>query len=65
MYVCICNAVSDKDINLAIQSGADTLDLLRDRLNVATACGHCSVYIEERLEQKLEQALDHLELQTA
>lgn len=61
MYVCICNAVSDQDINHAIENGADTLEQLRDKLNVATCCGHCSFYIEEHLQNRMEQALDHLE----
>jgi bacterioferritin-associated ferredoxin len=60
MYICICNAVSETDINRAIDSGAVTLEQLRERLNVATSCGHCSTYIEERLETKLEDALNDL-----
>jgi bacterioferritin-associated ferredoxin len=60
MYVCICNAVSDSDINRAIENGADTLDLLRECLNVANSCGHCSTYIEARMESKIEQAQEHL-----
>jgi bacterioferritin-associated ferredoxin len=57
MYVCICNAVSDKDINREIEAGARTLEQLREKLNVATGCGHCSIYIMDRLENKLELAL--------
>lgn len=63
MYVCICNAVSDADINREIDAGAVTLEQLRDRLNVANSCGHCSIYIMDRLEQKLEFALSHHEPQ--
>jgi bacterioferritin-associated ferredoxin len=65
MYVCICNAVSDSDISRAIDGGAVTLDQLRDRLNVAAGCGHCSVYIEDHLEMRLEQALNHMEPHSA
>jgi bacterioferritin-associated ferredoxin len=61
MYVCICNAVSDSDITREIKAGADTLEQLRERLNVATGCGHCSIYIMDRLENKLEHALIHNE----
>lgn len=61
MYVCICNSVSESDINREIDAGAVTLEQLRDKLNVANCCGHCSVYIMDRLEEKLELALTHLE----
>lgn len=64
MYICICNAVSDSDITRAIDNGAVTLEQLRDCLNVASGCGHCSVFIEDHLEMKLEQALNHLEPHT-
>lgn len=42
MYVCICNAVTDKDIRRAASNGADTLYELQDRLGVATCCGSCA-----------------------
>lgn len=61
MYVCICSSVSENDINREIDAGAITLEQLRDRLNVANACGHCSVYIVDRLEQRLEVALERHE----
>lgn len=57
MYVCVCNAVTDTDINREIDAGAVTMEQLRARLNVATTCGRCSVYVMESLSKKLEQAL--------
>ena len=57
MYVCICNAVSETDINREIDAGAVTMEDLRTRLNIANSCGHCSIYIMDRLENKLELAL--------
>lgn len=41
MYVCICNAVTDRDIRDAVEGGARGLEDLRDRLQVATCCGAC------------------------
>ncbi len=41
MYVCICNAVTDRDIRRAAASGADSLYALQDSLGVATCCGSC------------------------
>jgi bacterioferritin-associated ferredoxin len=42
MYVCICRAVTDKDIRSAAREGIDTLDELGDVLGVATCCGSCA-----------------------
>lgn len=42
MYVCICNAVTDKDIIQAAENGASSLKDLRNELNVATCCGRCA-----------------------
>jgi bacterioferritin-associated ferredoxin len=41
VYVCICNAVTERDIRDAVDEGARGLDDLRDRLQVATCCGAC------------------------
>ena len=41
MYVCICNAVSDSDIRAEIGLGANSIEALSERLQVATGCGCC------------------------
>ena len=41
MYVCICNAVTDREIRAAAELGARTVDDLRDTLAVATCCRRC------------------------
>ena len=42
MYVCICNAVTDKQIRRAADEGARDLRDLRQQLGVATGCGQCA-----------------------
>ena len=42
MYVCICNAVTDKEIRRAARAGASDLWALQEQLGVATNCGSCS-----------------------
>ncbi len=51
MYVCICNAVTDKDIRRAAANGADTLYELQDRLGVASCCGSCADQAAEILSE--------------
>lgn len=41
MFVCLCNAVSDKQIAKAAREGACCMRELRERLGVGTRCGKC------------------------
>ena len=41
MYVCICNAITDKQIRQAAKAGASDLWSLQRELGVATGCGSC------------------------
>ncbi len=41
MYVCICNAITDKQIRKAAEAGATDLWALQRELGVATNCGAC------------------------
>lgn len=51
MYVCICNAVTDRDIRRAAANGAESLFELRDRLGVASCCGSCAEQAAEILSE--------------
>ncbi|WP_416188934.1 (2Fe-2S)-binding protein [Neisseria sp. CCUG17229] len=42
MFVCICNAITDRDIKESVAAGAATMSDLQDQLGVATCCGCCS-----------------------
>lgn len=42
MYVCVCNAVTETHIRDAVETGHDTLPLLRDHLGVGGCCGRCN-----------------------
>ena len=41
MYICICNAITDKQIRHAARSGVHNLWQLQRELGVASACGSC------------------------
>ena len=41
MIVCVCHAVSDKDIVKHARMGCGSFDALQDRTRVATCCGCC------------------------
>ncbi len=41
MYVCVCNAVTEKHVFQAVEDGAATMKALRDTLNIGSECGSC------------------------
>ena len=40
MYICVCNAVTEREIRQCAQLGC-SLDDLREQLGVCTGCGKC------------------------
>ena len=51
MYVCICNAVTDKQIRQAAESGVEDLWGLQRELGVAVGCGACKEMASEILRE--------------
>jgi bacterioferritin-associated ferredoxin len=41
MYVCVCRAVTEKNIRDAVRAGAHTMKDLREQLGVGEDCGCC------------------------
>ncbi len=41
MYVCVCNAVTDRQIRRAVHQGVVTFQQLQLELAVSTCCGRC------------------------
>lgn len=51
MYVCICRAVTDRQIREAIDEGARTMRELRLKLGVCSCCGKCGEHAKELLDE--------------
>lgn len=49
MYICICNAISERQVQEAVAQGASELSDLQASLGVATCCGHCAEVATEYL----------------
>ena len=47
MYVCICHAVTERDIYQAVDAGARCLREVQKMTKVSTCCGACSSRAEE------------------
>jgi bacterioferritin-associated ferredoxin len=41
MYVCVCNAVTDRQIRRAVHRGVLTFQQLQLELAISTCCGRC------------------------
>jgi bacterioferritin-associated ferredoxin len=52
MVLCICRAVTERQLEAAIEGGAHTLAEIAERLGAGSDCGCCRDEIEERLESR-------------
>ncbi|BDY06572.1 MULTISPECIES: (2Fe-2S)-binding protein [Ferrimonas] len=41
MYVCICHAVTEKQVRQAVDDGATDVKSLKQKLGVGSECGRC------------------------
>ncbi|MDH3577878.1 MAG: bacterioferritin-associated ferredoxin [Gammaproteobacteria bacterium] len=55
MYVCVCNAITDKQIRKAAESGARNVWDLQSALGVATGCGSCMEAASDILRESRQQ----------
>lgn len=58
MYVCLCQAVTDRDIHHAARNGARTLKDLRQALQVGVDCGRCASCAKKCLKSANENVAD-------
>lgn len=55
MIVCLCKAVSESQIDQAIDDGLDTFSKLQNSLSVAKQCGACSCEVKSILKHRAKQ----------
>jgi bacterioferritin-associated ferredoxin len=51
MYVCLCKAVTERDIRNAVAEGTRTLHGLRKQLGCSGQCGKCKPQVREILDE--------------
>jgi bacterioferritin-associated ferredoxin len=54
MYVCVCHAISDRQIREAVDRGAESLHEVQAYLPVGNCCGACTDSAEELIESHVE-----------
>lgn len=47
MYVCVCNAITDREVREAVSKGAKSLRQLRAALPLGSNCGRCIESVRE------------------
>lgn len=55
MYICICKAVTDKQLHSAINNGSCTRRQLTHCLGVGSQCGKCNKEIKEIIQRSNQQ----------
>ncbi len=55
MLVCICNGISDKDIENAIHEGAASFGDVHAALGVGGCCGQCASYAKTLVSDTISQ----------
>lgn len=63
MYVCVCQAVTDREIHQAARNGARTLKELRRDLGISVDCGRCASCARKCLKAANEDFLENLQLE--
>ena len=56
MYVCVCLAVTDQEVNDAIEGGAATRQEVTRACGAGGDCGACHDMIEDRLDARRAEA---------
>ena len=51
MYVCVCKAVTERQVRQAVNNGAQSLKDLRRELGVSSDCGQCAACARQCLEE--------------
>ncbi|MEP2990716.1 MAG: (2Fe-2S)-binding protein [Parasphingorhabdus sp.] len=56
MVVCVCNAIKEKDLRAAVQSGAERPSTVYAHLGRKPKCGQCLAFAETIIKSELATA---------
>lgn len=51
MFVCICKAITDRDVESAIENGARSVEEVGETTGAGTDCGSCQNALEVRVKR--------------
>lgn len=56
MLVCVCNGISDRDIDNALKEGASSFSDMRKSLGLGACCGQCASFAKDMISDKIAEA---------
>ena len=65
MYVCLCHAVTEKQISEAVAQGAKCMKDLRATLGITVTCGKCASCARDCLKQNQSSCEQNISYQLA
>jgi bacterioferritin-associated ferredoxin len=54
MYVCLCNALTDRDLRLQIASGVPSVSMVYQACGCQPQCGKCVPFVRQMLREGME-----------
>jgi bacterioferritin-associated ferredoxin len=57
MFVCVCHAVTDTEVQHAVESGAETREAVTRACRAGGDCGACHGHIEDMIEDARDAGL--------
>ncbi|HTH39329.1 MAG TPA: (2Fe-2S)-binding protein [Rhodocyclaceae bacterium] len=51
MYVCVCKALTEKDVHSAVAEGCSSVKELKRRLGLGSECGRCAACAKGMIQQ--------------
>ena len=55
MLVCVCNGISDKQIDSALANGSSNFKDIRSELGIGNCCGQCVPFAKEMVNNKITE----------
>tara|TARA_R110002072_G_scaffold248112_3_gene407225 strand:- start:2070 stop:2282 length:213 start_codon:yes stop_codon:yes gene_type:complete len=55
MLVCVCNGVSDKQIDAALASGSSSFKEIKSDLDIGNCCGQCVPFAKDMVSDKISE----------
>jgi NAD(P)H-nitrite reductase large subunit len=52
VYVCYCHAVTTREVEAAVDHGAESVEAVGDETGAGTGCGGCHPTIEELIQSR-------------
>lgn len=59
MYVCLCRAVTDREILEAVDAGNHSVDSVGESTGAGTCCGGCREYTKDLIDARVTDQLTY------